>query len=54
LRSASAKPTGIGKALAERTGGGLDARGEMPYSGWPAVLEPSWRKFLIWSIVMSS
>ena len=34
---------GVGEALAERTGGRLDA-GAWPYSGWPAVLEPSWRK----------
>ena len=25
--------------------------GVWPYSGWPGVLEPHWRKFLISSIV---
>ena len=37
---------GVGEALAERAGGRLDARRVRPYSGWPGVFEPSWRKRL--------
>ena len=44
---------GIAEALAERPGGGLDPA-LWPYSGCPAVRDPSWRKFLISSSVMSA
>ena len=39
------------QALAERPGGGLDARRASKFSGWPAHGLPSWRKLLMSSIV---
>ena len=50
MRSASAKPT----LLASPWPSGpvvVSMPAAWPYSGWPAVREPTWRKCLIWSSV---